>query len=384
MEATTAKVEMPVINSASVTFTTEEMKLLRKKLKPFLFLRINTTILPILDCGIVEIKDSTVTIGATNLDIYLEYTIPVKDIKHKRQTTFCMDFKMLYKFIINSEGEMILAYDKKTNKVSMSDGMFKTSMMGEDIGTFPKRGEVDKPTGFYSLNSKNIMPQLRDVMGWVSNDDLRPAMTGVCVEPHRGVINVIATDAHCLIKREVPAIKYGKIFSRYILTRSFCDIATSCFKEGDMSLENNDSNIRATNDEYYIFSRLIDAKYPDWPVVMAESPYVFYLKRKQFKSFIKLARNYTNKSTGQVRFSIDGINLKADGGDSDFSFDFEYSVPIYQATKDITYTFAANIRFLEKAVAMSSDDLVEIKHSGSPTKAFYLDGILLMPLMLNQ
>ena len=71
--------------------------------------------------------------------------------------------------------------------------------MGENPDNFPKEPAADDTTSF-TMTSNALVTGINKTLFAVSNDDLRPAMTGVFFELDKKFIQFVATDAHRLVR----------------------------------------------------------------------------------------------------------------------------------------------------------------------------------------
>lgn len=110
---------------------------------------------------------------------------------------------------------------------------------------------------------------LRALAHFVSTDDLRPAMTGILLEPDDGGIWVTATDAHILgayfvegQKLEKPAILPTKDIKDAIKKDRNGDKVTIRIKNS------TDTELEETGSGRITPVKLVDERYPDWKTVI--------------------------------------------------------------------------------------------------------------------
>ncbi|MFY8046190.1 MAG: DNA polymerase III subunit beta, partial [Chitinophagaceae bacterium] len=82
-------------------------------------------------------------------------------------------------------------------EITSDNGKYK--VMGENPDNFPKEPSADTTTSF-TMSSSALVTAINKTLFAVSNDDLRPAMTGVFFELDKKGITAVATDAHRLVK----------------------------------------------------------------------------------------------------------------------------------------------------------------------------------------
>jgi DNA polymerase III sliding clamp (beta) subunit (PCNA family) len=263
----------------------------------------------------------------------------------------------------------------KSLKVSISSGKQKISIQGDDTNNFPMLPTgKERPVGDIP---ENLIHVLKQSLLFVSNDDLRPAMTVTQVHTH-----VAATDAHRLmfVPLETP-FKEEVLIERKV-------IALLEIFGGDWQVSAFDKNEMAyitfkNSDGVEIIQRKMDCRYPDWKVVVPQfndkSAFVM-IDKKEMLAAIKIGSKFWNRSTNQIVLDLKkNAPTMFKAADIDFSLEYNTELGI-KGSHDLSIAF--NGKFVNEIVSLFGDT-VKMNYSG-PTKSVVFDGkILLMPLMLN-
>jgi DNA polymerase-3 subunit beta len=227
----------------------------------------------------------------------------------------------------------------------------------------------------------------------VSNDDLRPAMTGVFFELDNNSIQFVATDAHRLVRYKRSDVSCPKQDS-FIVPRKPLNLLKAAIPNTDeqITINYNSNHLFVKHGTTQMSCRLIDARFPDYKVVIpADNPYKLTVNKNEFQSALRRVSIFSNKSTNQVALSISGSELSLAAQDVDFSFEGTERMKCRYNGEDLTIAF--NARFLIEMLNAADSDEVRIELA-TPTKAGILkpseqdEGedllMLVMPLMLNQ
>src|SRR5690606_32818770 len=83
--------------------------------------------------------------------------------------------------------------------IEMSSDVGKYKISGEKADDFPKEPAPGDTTSF-NMPSIALIESINNTLFAVSNDTLRPAMTGVLFEMSKEAITFVSTDAHRLVK----------------------------------------------------------------------------------------------------------------------------------------------------------------------------------------
>lgn len=354
----------------------------RKQLAPLFGVINNSTVLPILE-DVAITKGKNITFTTTDLENVL--VIEMEPLHQEGDFSFCLNGRSLKHFLTNSLSETI-SINVNTIKriVKVKNGDFSLTSEIQRIDDYPKEPVIDEYQSI-TLDIKEIYPKLANALKFASNDDLRPAMTGVCLTDWKGHLYIVATDAHRLYFEEL--IKTPKEFKGLtaIIPKKGIRTFLQCFLKGPVTIKVNKNYIEFSKDGARLISRLIDARYPDWQKVLPENELEFSMQRKNLISFLKMASLFVTKATNELRLVVNVNGITISGGDKDFGDQFDYKMPIYNCNQQFApFRFAVNLSFLLGIALLSKDEYCKFSHSGLPTKAMIIDDrILLMPLMLN-
>ncbi|MDB5197826.1 MAG: polymerase subunit beta, partial [Flaviaesturariibacter sp.] len=241
--------------------------------------------------------------------------------------------------------------------------------------------------------SSALVTAINKTLFAVSNDDLRPAMTGVFFELNKEYIQFVATDAHRLVRYKRTDVSCPQNDS-FIVPRKPLNLLKSALpdNEDELLVNYNSNHLFVQLGTTQLSCRLIDARFPDYKVVIpADNPYKLLVSKAQFQSALRRVSVFSNKSTNQVALNISGSELGLQAQDVDFSFEGAERMKCKYDGEDLTIAF--NARFLIEMLNASDGEEVRIELS-TPTKAGILRPtdaeenedllMLVMPLMLNQ
>jgi len=276
--------------------------------------------------------------------------------------------------------------EDKGGKVFATEGKQKISLTADDPKNYPVTGGENRDN--YTLAgvlTSDQMPDLLCALKFVSGDDLRPAMTTVQINKL-----IASTDAHRLVmlpmkkpfKKEVLIIK--KVIN---LMEVFGGDWTVKISYGEKPKKGEKQNVvpylfLQNTDGIKIYHRMIDARFPQWEVVVPvvdEKTATASIDTKELRKAIKTGLKFANKATYQGNITLKKGTLYYHTQDIDFGFEYDTSFPA-TFTKDIEIGF--NSKFLDEFAALCGDTM-SIQYTDS-NKAIVIDEkYLLMPLMLN-
>ena len=346
------------------------------------------TVLPILEDFLFEIEANKLTVVATDLETVMKVHL---DIEAKESGKVCIPSKILLDSLKNiSEQPLTFNIDKSfAVEITSSNGKYK--VMGENPDNFPKEPAADTATSF-SLTSSALVTAINKTLFAVSNDDLRPAMTGVFFELAANGVTCVATDAHRLVRFKRLDVSCPKADS-FIVPKKPLSLLKSALPQNEDELEvsYNSNHLFVKHGGTELVCRLIDARFPDYKVVIpVDNPYKLTVNKSDFQSALRRVSVFSNKSTNQVALTISGSELQLASQDVDFSFEGNERMACQYDGEDLQIAF--NAKFLIEMLSAADTEEVVIELS-TPTKAGIIKPseaepdeellMLVMPLMLN-
>jgi len=346
------------------------------------------TVLPILEDFLFDIEDKKLSILATDLETVMRVQMPVES---KTNGKVCIPARILMDSLKNiADQPLTFTIDKNfTVEITSDNGKYK--VMGENPDNFPKEPVADD-TNSFTMTSSALVSAINVSLFAVSNDDLRPAMTGIFFELNKDAIQFVATDAHRLVRYKRTDVKCPRTDS-FIVPKKPLNLLKNVLpdNEDELHISYNGNHFFVTHGSTQLICRLIDARFPDYKVVIpTDNPYKLVVNKNDFQSALRRVSVFSNKSTNQVALSITGSELQLAAQDVDFSFEGTERMSCQYDGEDLQIAF--NAKFLIEMLNAADSEEIKIELS-TPTKAGIIkptepaEGedllMLVMPLMLN-
>lgn len=349
----------------------------------------SNTVLPILEDFLFLIDKNQLTVVATDLETVMKVKL---EVEAKENGRICIPAKILMDSLKNLPDQPLTFHiDLNTYAVEITSDNGKYKVMGENPENFPKEPTADDTTSF-SLVSSALVTAINKTLFAVSNDDLRPAMTGVYFELSNKSLTFVATDAHRLVKYVRTDANCPQA-DTFIVPKKPLNLLKSALpdNESEVKISYSQNHFFVSHDGAQMICRLIDARFPDYKVVIPkDNPYRLTLAKSDFQNALKRVSVFANKSTNQVALNITGSELQLSAQDVDFSFEGTERMSCQYTGDDMQIAF--NAKFLIEMLHAAEGDEISIELS-TPTKAGILRPsektenedllMLVMPLMLN-
>src|SRR5215216_5988135 len=347
------------------------------------------TVLPILEDFLFEVEGGKLTVVATDLETVMRVQL---NVEAKDKGKVCIPAKILIDSLKNIADQPLTFTIDKNFAVEITSDNGKYKVMGENPDNFPKEPVADNTTSF-TMTASALVTAINKTLFAVSNDDLRPAMTGVFFEFNPDSIQFVATDAHRLVRYRRTDVNCPRADS-FIVPRKPLNLLKAALpaNEDEITLSYNSNHLFVKHGTTQMSCRLIDARFPDYKVVIpADNPYKLVVDKSDFQNALRRVSVFSNKSTNQVALSISGSELQLAAQDVDFSFEGNERMKCQYNGEDLMIAF--NAKFLIEMLSASDSDEVNMELS-TPTKAGLIKPgdqdeneellMLVMPLMLNQ
>jgi DNA polymerase-3 subunit beta len=346
------------------------------------------TVLPILEDFLFDVQKNRLTVVATDLETVMKVAL---DIEAKDSGKVCIPAKILMDSLKNIPDQPLTFTIEKNFAIEITSDNGKYKVMGENPDNFPKEPAADEATAF-TMSSTALVTAINKTLFSVSNDDLRPAMTGVYFELEKDSANFVATDAHRLVRYRRKEVKVGKT-DNFIVPKKPLNLLKSALPDNDdeLKLSYSANHLFVSHGTTQLTCRLIDARFPDYKVVIpVDNPYAMVVNRMDFQNALRRVSVFSNKSTNQVVLSISGSELQLASQDVDFSFEGNERMRCRYEGEDMQIAF--NAKFLIEMLNATDAEEVKMELS-TPTKAGIIKPVeqdpdedqlmLVMPLMLN-
>jgi len=346
-------------------FTTSSNSLL-KVLQQIGGIITSNTVMAVLEDFLFELNGNMLSITATDLETMMRVQIEVQEVD--KDGMICIPSKILMEYLKNLPDQPItFTVSEKDLSVEMSSTVGKYRIGGESAGDFPKEPKPGEATTF-TMPSIGLVEAIKTSLFAVSNDTLRPAMTGVYFELDKEGINFVATDAHRLVqfgRKDIQCPKKdGFVVPKKPLNQLHAILPAT---DVTLTLSYNASHLFVTTDKVSLCCRLIDAKFPDYKaVVPQDNPYTLIIDRKEVLASLKRVSIFTNRTTNQVVFRIAGNSLEISGADIDFSYEGKETMSCDYSGSDMMIAF--NARLMIEMLGILTGSNITI-HLSSPTRA---------------
>jgi len=261
--------------------------------------------LPVLANIILEIKDRSLKIKSTNLDLGLEIYIPCK-ITNENNLSIALNGVLFNNFFNNlptiTDKIKIELLEKNLKISSPQHTTLIKSLPVDDFPIIP----IPNKTNSFFIHSQELTKALKSVWLSASFSTMKPEISSVCFYQQPDNLVLVATDSFRLAEKIIKTGKNKLTINQLIvpLKNIVKIIKIIDLLDEDLEIKYDQHQISFNAKDFYLTSRLIDGVYPDYrQIISTHWETEIIVSRLELLNLLKLANVFTDKFN-QVDFSF--------------------------------------------------------------------------------
>ncbi|MFL3004910.1 MAG: DNA polymerase III subunit beta [Candidatus Neomarinimicrobiota bacterium] len=343
--------------------------------------------LPILNCVLVDVSADQTILRTTDLEITIQVEIASS---YEEKGSAALPLKTLLE-ITNELPDVRLTISVDTNyKTTIETEVGKYDLMGKPPEEFPATpNQKHKKT--INIKGTVLKEIIESTLFAVSQDELKPALTGVLFKFSENSFTAVSTDGHRLVKYERSDFLTEKLEEEIIIPKKFLSFLSTQLSNGDINLSIGENFITAQLQKDIIITKIIDEKFPDYnSVIPKDNNKTFLIDKKVLLGAIRRVAIFSNRSTHQVALSLSKDKSFVTTEDPEKSSKAKEHIVGEFSGEEIIIGY--NSEYLKDIVSHVSGENVEIKLNNSVSAALFEETpkrenvkslMLLMPIRLN-
>ncbi len=195
-------------------------------------------------------------------------------------------------------------------KLQLSTNFGSYSIMGKSAEEFPALPNLDNKSEV-SLDSELLRFVIEKTSFAVSKDELKPSLMGVLFSFGEEDFKAVATDGHRLVRFIKNDFRPGDYVGDNIIPVKFLSILLPYLHSDEqVSLNISDRHIMVNTGDTTLYTRIIEERFPDYESVFpASSDKKLVIRRDDLLSAVRRVSIFSNKTTHQIAFNLDGNQL---------------------------------------------------------------------------
>jgi DNA polymerase III subunit beta len=267
--------------------------------------------LPILSNVLIERKQTTLNLVATDLEIQITTTCELTDNVREDQS-LTVSARKLQDILRSLPDNTETTLDLQTNKVQLKAGKSRFNLQTMPAADFPKMAAAGELQAKFSVPQKLLQDLLSLVQFAMAQQDIRYYLNGLLVVLDGTKLKVVATDGHRLSYAEGElAASHEK--HEVILPRKAVLELSRQLSSGDahIQIELYASQVRFRYGNSELVTKIIDGKFPDYTrVIPTNYTKTITLDRLALQQSLQRAAILSNEKFRGVRWLLTGTSLR--------------------------------------------------------------------------
>lgn len=275
-------------------------------------------VVPILENFLFQITHNHLVVTASDLQTSISAALVVQS---DAQISVAIPARMLLDTVKNLPEQPIrveINPNAYTISIKSDNGQYK--LAGESANDFPQLATLDDGIAL-DVEVDVLKNILQKTVFATSNDELKPAMSGVYIELTNAMATFVATDGHRLV-RYIREDLTASTQSPIIVPKKALILLNGLLsgKDKKIGFTFDRHKIQFSIDNINVITRLVDERYPDYEnVIPKEHTSKLTVSKPALVSALRRVAIYANKATHQVKLTLMSNQLTVSAEDLDFS-----------------------------------------------------------------
>lgn len=346
--------------------------------------------LPILDCFLLDLNGSSLSLTAADSETRLVTSIEVNEAEGNGK--LAVNAKNLLD-PLKELPEQPLTFEINDNLetfIYFHNG--KYNFIGQSGDDYPQPKELKESAVSLTIDPQILFSGINRTLFASADDELRPVMNGVYFDISTDDLTFVASDGHKLVRCKTLAAK-GAERASFILPKKPANLLKAILpKESEtVEIKFDENNAYIKMSSYTMTCRFIEGRYPNYnSVIPQNNTNKLILDRQTFLNALKRVSVFSNQASNLIRLQLTDKNIVVSAQDIDFSTAAEETIPCeYNGTAmNIGFKSSFLIEILNNIPSTEiSLELSDPSRAGLiiPTENEENEDLLmlLMPMMLN-
>jgi DNA polymerase-3 subunit beta len=253
-----------------------------------------------LACVLLEVKDSKLILRTTNMDIWSEVRIAVKDSVEGSTCVLVGVFSSLLASLLENTVSVFLEGAGLVVKTEKTRTVIKTV----SINDFPETPKIENAKNI-KISSESLIQGAKSVSYAASVSSIKPELSSVYVFGEENELVFVATDSFRLAEKRLK-IKEKSDFSPLLIPqKNFAEVVRFLDGFGEVTLATSQGMISFFGENFSLVSRVVEGNFPDYKRIIPKT-FVSEVEilKQDFVDSLKTVNNFID-SFGKIRISFE-------------------------------------------------------------------------------
>ncbi|MCH5240983.1 MAG: DNA polymerase III subunit beta [Muribaculaceae bacterium] len=295
--------------------------------------------LTILDNFLFELNGNELTITGSDQENTVRAKLEVLDCDGTGQ--IAVNAKTLLEITKEISNQPVnFSLNEQTGEIELQflNGQFK--FMGINADEYPKGDSLEEEAVGFSVPASVILKGIENTVYAVSQENIRPIMTGIYWDIHENDIVFVASDTHKLVRyitREVaPGFERG-----FIMPSKPANILKGIIGKEDMvNIRIGEKGASFSFGDFSLTCRFIKGNYPNYNrVIPTDNPFVVNVDRQSMLNAMRRVAIFASKASNLVKMEMQQGMIRLAAQDLDYGTSAEERVMCDYQGNDMTIGF---------------------------------------------
>ena len=313
--------------------------------------------LTILDNFLFELSGSTLTITGSDQENTVKARLEVLDSDGMGR--IAIPAKTLLEITKEVNNQPVnFSLNEQTGEIDLyfMNGQFK--FVGINADEFPQGDTPEENSINFSVPASVVLKGIENTVYAVSQENIRPIMTGIFWDIHNEDITFVASDTHKLVRYITQEVSPG-FEKSFIMPSKPANILKGIIGKEDMvNIKIGEKGASFTFGDFSLTCRFIKGNYPNYNrVIPTDNPYTLVVDRQSLLNAMRRVAIFASKASNLVKIEMRPGLMRLAAQDLDYGTSAEEKVMCDYQGNDMTIGFNSGFT-LEILNNMSGDTTV--------------------------
>lgn len=276
--------------------------------------------LSILDCFLFQIKDSTLTVTASDSENIMQSKISLE--KADQNGEFAVPSHTILdamKGLPEQPLDIDVNTDTLTIQIFYQNGTY--NFTAQNAEEYPRSSAMTDAATTLTMDAGLLAENISRSLFASAQEEIRPVMNGIYFDLSSESLAIVASDGHKLVKNTDTSI-HSDTPSSFILPKKPAALLKNVLTKdsGEAVIKFDDRNAEITFSDGSLRCCLIEGKYPNYnSVIPKDNPNLLTIDRKSLLNALRRVVPFANESSQLVRLQIENGKLDLTSEDIEFS-----------------------------------------------------------------
>ena len=315
--------------------------------------------LPVLSCILIEARENSLFLRATNLDLGIEIKVPAKV---HTSGVVAVPGSVLNGFLSNLSDDSSLFLEESNGNFQIKNKENQALIKSQSSEDFPTIPQI-KDGRSHEINSGDFVRGLKSVCYSASLSGIKPELSSVYLYTEDDFLFFVATDSFRLAEKKIKIKKISDFGQILIPLKNVLDLLKIIGDEKDvLNINFNKNQISFEYRDVYIVSRVIDGVFPDYRQIIAKEFKTEVIVLKQDLVGVLKISNIFSDSFNQINIkvsktekilefktknsnvgeNINRLSCTVEGEDIEINFNYKYIIDCFASIEADTVSLSFN------------------------------------------